>query len=235
VTVSWFRRNRLIEGDLDPALVAAKVAARMETFEPGWTVVGNEVIGPGTLAVHPAHEHKGGSDHIDLGFVLNRHRPDVPVIWDCAAGFGTTPDQVAERAVEAWATCTASVVFEFLTRTGEYAEHIEPGDPIGLPGWHCIHGSILGFGDGEGGRTMQGWVLDHPLLPALSDVLLHSLDRPELNGIKFLFGSGVQEVRINGEWNETASDALGRLDWPRLDPPAFARCFVLAVHGPSEP
>ena len=56
-----------------------------------------------------------------------------------------------------------------------------------------------------------------------------------LNGIKILFGGDIAEVRINGSRDEPASAALAALAWPRLDPVAFARCFILAVHGPDDP
>ena len=218
-------------GSLDPGLVAQKVAARMEFFMPGWSAGGAQAVGPGGLAVMVADDHEAGANHCDLGFVLRRDEDDVPVIWDCAVGFGTTPDEIADRVVETWATCTVPVILEVLTRKGEYADHLAPGDPSGMRRWHCIHGPVIGFGHGDGPQVMQRWVLEHPLLPALDGVVADALERPWFNGVKFLFGATVAEVRINGVWDPLASDALDELDWPRLDPPAFARCFVLAVHG----
>src|SRR5262245_49562036 len=215
---------------LDPTLVAEMVAARMADFGPAWTAVGNEAIGPNTLAVRALDRHDAGPNHIDLGFVLDRERDDAPVIWDCAAGLGDSPFEIVNQAVETWAVCTAPVVIELLTRDGDYATHFMGDDPLGIPGWHCIHGPILGFGLGDGPEAMQQWALDHPFLRPLAGVLTEGFDRPELNGIKLLFGGDVAEVRINGEWNGPASDVLRALGWPRLDPVGFARCFVLAVH-----
>jgi hypothetical protein len=49
-----------------------------------------------------------------------------------------------------------------------------------------------------------------------------------------MFGGDIAEVRINGEWSGSACHALLALEWPRLDPVAFLRCFALAVHGPDD-
>jgi len=50
-------------------------------------------------------------------------------------------------------------------------------------------------------------------------------------GFKILFGGeGVGEVRVNGEAHEGASRAVAALPWPRLQPPAFVRSFVILVH-----
>jgi hypothetical protein len=121
------------------------------------------------------------------------------------------------------------VVIELLAQTGEYAEHFTGTDPHGLDGWHVIHGPIVAFGHGDGPDVMQRWAIDNPLLPQLDGTLVTAFDRPVLNGVKLLFGGDVAEVRVNGRYDEAASEALGTLSWPRLEPVSFVRCFLLAV------
>jgi hypothetical protein len=197
---------------------------------PGWTRDGSVLSGPGTLGIELA-EHGNATNHIDIGFVLNRTRADAPLIWDCASGFGPDPEPALTRAVQTWVDFTLPVIWEFLEQRGDRAMHYPPDDAEGLSGWHCIHGPILGFGqDDDDARAMQRWVVDHPILPQLGDVLGDALDRPLINGVKLLFGGNVSEVRVNGVEAPAASARLRELDWPRTPRPAFTRIFVMAIH-----
>lgn len=213
-------------------VVFGEVARQLTAFSgTPWRVGEEWVEGSGTLAVVVRRHESLGDEHVDFGFVLNRSRADAPIIWDCTSGLGPTSRAAIADAVDKWVRLTATVCFELLDQKGRYADHFEPGDAGGLRGWHVIHGPIMGFGRGDGPEQMQRWMLENSLLPQLEASLLAGFDRPELNGIKILFGSDVAEVRINGIRHEEASAALASLDWPRLDPPAFARCFILAIHG----
>src|SRR5262252_7780376 len=111
-----------------------------------WEDNGELVVGPGTLAVRAAVTHDSESGHVDLGFILNRERPDVPVIWDCVAGGPSHDETAAQFACSIWAQTTAPVVLELVAQGGAYAEHAHGEDGLGLRGWHSIHGPILGYG-----------------------------------------------------------------------------------------
>ncbi len=215
-------------------LVAATLNSTLNSASGDrWTAALDHVVGPGTLGVR-IRDHEGTPpSHVDLGFVLNRTRDDAPVIWDCVSGAGNDLEQALAHAVEIWAVSTVPPIRELLEHKGEHAEHLEARDPRGLPGWHCIHGPIFGLGANGGGALMQEWVRENPLLPALATSLSNEFDRPMLNGVKFLFGGDIAEVRINGVESASASSRLRELPWPRLDPFAFARCFVLAVRPMS--
>jgi hypothetical protein len=63
-----------------------------------WTVEGGMVKGPGKLAVRVEDRHQMGASHLDIGFVLNRERPKVPVLWDCVAGIGASGGEALNRA-----------------------------------------------------------------------------------------------------------------------------------------
>jgi len=207
---------------------------RNELTSGGWEPDGEAILGPGTLRVVVARHAGIGYEHVDYGFELNRDRADVPVVWDCASGAGSALADAIDYAARMWVTSTAVVVLEMLHHDGRFAEHYQATDPDGLPGWHAIHGPIIGFGAGSGSEAMQQWVIDHPLLPQLAEPLLAAFDRPNINGLKILFGGDIAEVRINGSADPAASAGLASLLWPRTDPPGFIRCFVLAIHPANE-
>jgi hypothetical protein len=213
-------------------LARTEVARQLSSIYKEWEVVGNIVLGPGTLAVRVEDQHKMGVTHFDIGFVLNRDRDDVPVIWDCAAGVGRTEQEVISRAVETWATCTASTVLEMLVRNGSFASHFDYKNPDGCPGWHVVHGPIIAFGKGSAPKTLQSWLAATPLLPTLGPMVASAFERPILNGVKLLFGCAqddIAEVRVNGAIHEPASRRLKSMKWPRQADAAFTRCYWLFV------
>ena len=192
------------------ALARAEVAKRLSKMYKTWGVTGDLVVGPETLAIRVEDQHKVGPTHLDIGFVLNRDRSDVPVIWDCVAGVGKTEEGVISRAVETWATGTASTVLEMLVRDGSFASHFDYESPDGCPGWHVVHGPITAFGKGSAPKILQAWLADTPLLPTLGPMVASSFERPILNGVKLLFGfaqEDIAEVRVNGVVHEPASQA----------------------------
>jgi hypothetical protein len=223
--------------ETDPAdrfsLARAAIAQCLSLTYKTWTVEGDTVVGPGTLAVRVEEQHKMGPNHFDIGFILNRHRSDVPVLWDCVAGLGQTIPEIVGDAAETWARSTLPVMLEFGSQDGTFADHFDYSAPKGCPGWHVIHGPVIAFGRGVARGDLQTWTLEHPLLPILGPLAASSFDRPLLNGVKVLFGfatEDIAEVRVNGVCNFPASDRLKSLDWPRASEAAFARCYFLFVH-----
>jgi hypothetical protein len=218
-----------------PLLRAARheVARQLSNVYGKWEATETAVLGPGTLAVVVDWLH-GEPGHVDLGFVWNRNDPEAPITWDCAAGWGDSDAERAANSVERWIRCTAPALLEVLAQDGSFAVHLPAGDEIGLPNWRVVHGPVFAFGHQESADALQQWVGDHPLLPALGDDVAREIDQPQLNGVKFLFGSSSEgdtaEVRVNGTARESASESLCRLDWPRSDRAAFVRTFVVVIH-----
>jgi hypothetical protein len=216
------------------ALARAEVAKRLSSLYKTWTVMGDTVAGPGTLAIRVEDQHKLGPTHFDVGFVLNRDRSDIPVLWDCVAGLGRTDEEIVAWAIESWANSTVPAIIELLVQNGAFATHLGYDDPQGCAGWHVIHGPVTGFGKGDAPKNLQSWLLETPLLPSLGPMVAGAFPRPLLNGVKLLFGYAqdeVAEVRINGVAHEPASRRLRFMKWPRAKDAAFVRCYWLFVHN----
>jgi hypothetical protein len=217
--------------------VRRSLVIELSRFRDGWIDDGELVVGPGTVAVRAAITHDSEPGHVDLGFVLNRDRPDAPVIWDCVAGGPAQDDVAAQRACSIWAQTTAPVIMELLTQKSQYADHAHGDDGLGLAGWHSIHGAILGYGTNDA-TALQRWCLDNAVVPALRDVLAPALSPAWLHGAKFLLGAfdedSIAEVRIDGIRHEACSDTLLKLPWPK-EGKRVARFFVLFVHAEGHP
>ncbi|ONI67850.1 hypothetical protein BWI15_32775 [Kribbella sp. ALI-6-A] len=220
----------------DPVILdklAAKLAAASGRE---WRVDGDVVRGPGTVGVTLGEDHSGDAGHLDLNFVLNLDRPETTTLSDCVAGYGDSVEDSVDRAIDLWLGTTGSAVFELLIQDGSFAGHFGADDPGGFPGWHLIHGGIVGWGTGAEHQAAQLWARDHLLAPVLAPVLTKDLQLTggQLVGIKVFFGgregSETAEVRVNGEMHETASAAIAELDWPRpVDDLTYARTFLLLV------
>lgn len=141
------------------------------------------------------------------------------------------------RAIDIWLGTTGSALFELLVQDGSFAGHFQGDNPDGFPGWHLIHGGIVGWGSGADHDVVQLWARDNLLPPKLAPVLRKdlALTGGQLIGIKAFFGGSQQsetaEVRVNGDLHEAASAVLAGLDWPRpVDDLSYARTFLLLVH-----
>ncbi|WP_329244271.1 DUF6348 family protein [Actinoallomurus sp. NBC_01490] len=240
---SRWRRNA--DGDGRAALseqaVLAIVAEQLsEMSGRPFELENGRVKGPGSTAVVLAKrpDHAGGDGHLDLDFVLNVDRPQDTTITDCVAGYGESPEAKVRQAVEMWAGTTVSAVLELLAQNGRFAAHLAPDDPDGLPGWHAIHGGVIGWGTGERYEAASQWLGDHAVLPDLAPALTgEPFERHHLIGVKVFFGStdgtDTAEVRVNGRVHPAASQALRDIAWPRTAGSAYARTFILLVHGPE--
>ncbi|RKE17960.1 hypothetical protein BX266_1231 [Streptomyces sp. TLI_171] len=198
-----------------------------------WRVEGEEVRGPGALAVRLGTPHDDYPHHLDLVFLADRDRPETAVP-DCVTGIGGGDHDPVRRGIEVWAATTGVSLLELVAHNGRFAGHLDPGDPDGLPGWHAIHGGMVGWGTGDRFHDVQDWLVRNPVLPALAPALGGELGRDQLVGVKVFLGSGggeqSAEVRVHGEVHPEASAALAALAWPRVtEGHAYARTFVLLV------
>lgn len=215
------------------ALAARLVAERLDGAVGPWRAAGPNVFGPGTTGVGVV-EHEGTPDgHVDVGFVLNRERPDAPILWDCAAGAGADAAERIAGAVDTWFTGTWPVIRELLSGRREFAVHCAGDHPLGLPGWHVIRGPVLAFGEPTAAQALLSWAAAQPLLRAVGAALVAAFDRPALNGIKLVLAPGIAEARVNGRVDAAATAALQRVPLPALDGFAGVRCFSLAVSPES--
>lgn len=225
--------------------ILANVAERLIAVSGRpWHVEAGHVAGPGHTTVvfgapHPGDLGDRHDGHLDLTFILDTSQPIDTAIVDCVVGLGETPEDKVRRAVDVWATTTATTVLELLEQRGDHATYLSPDAPNGVAGWHTIHGRVIGWGNKDHHDTLQNWAIEHALLPALAPALTDTpFERDDLIGVKIFFGSHgdheAAEVRVNGKVHTSASEALQGLDWPRIRTGAsYARTFVLLVEPAS--
>ncbi|SDM22330.1 DUF6348 family protein [Nonomuraea jiangxiensis] len=218
--------------DVVLGLVAERLSAVMGR---PWEVRDGMAKGPGTLAVMLGEDHTGSAAHLDLHFVLNVDLPEETTISDCVSGYGGTVEEAVGRAVEMWLGTTGSALLELLAQDGTHAGHFPPDDPAGFPGWHAVHGGIIGWGTGDDHDVVQRWAVDHVLLPHLAPALKGTFERERLIGVKAFFGGGeggeTAEIRVDGAYHEPGSRVLAELPWPRpASGLSYARTFMLLIH-----
>lgn len=219
---------------MDDAIGRIAFREALNQMKAGWHITERGIAGPAGALVRLTQRHAADTDaHVDVQFMLDEGASSTVGFWDCVVGYGSTPESRARSAAYLWANTTGTALFELkYSRRGEFADHYRGVSPDGLPSWHVIHGSIIGFGRGDSADRLQEWWLQHPLLPALAPALSQSLDETAApHGIKILFGGGgLAEVMVNGEAHEAASLMLANLPWPRLQRPGFVRSYVVVLH-----
>lgn len=208
-----------------------RMAAALNEIRPGWSVRAGTVVGPDGASA--GIEDRGHSDlphHLDIWCRLKPD--DGPLLWDCVNGFGASPSEAIGTAIHLWSQTTAMALLELkYSRRREFADHYRGNERDGLPGWHVIAAPILGFGKGDSPDALQRWCIEHPLLPELGAALSDVERARAPHGMKVLFGGAdVAEVRLGGERHEAASQALLRLEWPRLADAGFVRTYFILVH-----
>jgi hypothetical protein len=209
-------------------------ANALNALRPGWTFTDDGISGPGGARVLLAQRHSSSTDgHVDVQF-LHEHAPVGSArLWDCVSGLGPTAEARAHFAAHLWAQTTAAACLELAySGRGEFADHYHGSEPNAFTDWHVVAGGIIGFGQGESAATLQQWWLANPVLPTLARALAGSLDVSGApHGIKILLGGDrIAEVRLNGECHSQASQALGSLGWPTLEPSGFVRSYIIALH-----
>jgi hypothetical protein len=175
----------------------------------------------------------GHPERFEIGFTPSL-KPRLPALADDISGLEPGREW-AEMAADIWLETSGACLLEMLTRRGEFADHLDIGNPAGIPRWHTIASGILAYGpdvDDAGRTALQQAMAEHKVLNRLSDILIPLLTNPVHNSIKVLCAQGpdslVAEVRVNGIPHATASQALASLDWPEVKQPAVARCYAVA-------
>ncbi|WP_033211723.1 DUF6348 family protein [Kitasatospora phosalacinea] len=210
-----------------------------------WQVEGEEVRGPGALAVRLGGPPDGDPHRLDLVFLVDRDRPETAVpdrvtgidggpAGGSAGGPAGGDQDPVRRGIEVWASTAGAALIELVAHNGRFAGHLDPSDPDGMPGWHAVHGGVVGWGTGKRFHDVQDWLVRNPVLPALAPALGEDLGRDQLVGVHVSFGGGADgqraEVLVHGRPHAAASAALAALGWPRVaEGDSYARTFVLLV------
>jgi hypothetical protein len=198
----------------------------------GWQLRKEDLVGPCGLVLRFGELHPSNSPgHIDIEIIFDEGNDDSTVLVDCAVGFGGTQEERVKNCAHLWVATTGVCVLELkYSLTGEFACHYGAQDPGGLLGWHAICGDLIGYGRGTGAKALQDWWMkSNNVLPSIAPAMEGLSDSP--HGIKIFFGGeDTAEVRIDGEYHESASQALAGMDWPRNDPSSFLRAYVIAIH-----
>lgn len=221
-------------GDKETLANARKIfAARLSAEHGTWTISGERIDGPGTVAVLLEKRHDGSPSHLEIGTILDRDKPGAPVLWTCTSGFGDDLDASLKNAVESWVLTTLPVIKEVFSQDGANADQFGPDTPGGCPGWHVIQGPWSGMDQGDGGgKALSRWAVDHKLLAELGPIVTPAFPRADLNMVKVMIVRGkdeIAEVRVNGEKHDPASWKLAAMGWPRGDW-ALVRCTMLFMH-----
>lgn len=218
---------------MDRGLFHAAFAKAMNALRDGFQVTERGIAGPEGALIRLGERHPSRSEgHVDIEVVLNERAATPVGFTDCVTGIGATDTARAAFAAHLWARTTGCALLELkYSRKGEYADHYRGWNELGFTGWHAIAAPILGYGHAVNADRLQHWWLDHSLLPMLSRELSPELGGDTPHGIKILFGGDdVAEIRVDGEPHEAASSALRELDWPRSEPAAFVRSYVMLLH-----
>jgi hypothetical protein len=225
----------------DRAIALDELAKRLTETLGHWRVDGEVVRSEGSAIVRVGDtcETAGVPDdvvHLDVELAFNPVRLDTSV-FDCAVGGGSQRERAVRQAVDAWVESTAPPLLTFLAegRPVLAAAHLHAGDPGGIPGWHCIAGPDVVYGDTDDGEKILDHLTTANVLQRVASALSGDALRPFLNGMKLLrWGSGPDsaEVRVNGRRHESASRALSRTPWPATRGFCSFRKFALLV-GPE--
>ena len=205
----------------------------LKSMKAGWKIRKGTLSGPlGARLLLRRSTHSDDPAHLDVLFEFPDRSGNPVRFLDCISGLGRSTADRARTSSKIWTHTSAPTLFELrYSLRGEFADHYGGTDPGGIPGWHSICAPIMGYGAPESAEALQTW---WPTNPVLATIWAAIGAPPEVDaplGMKVLFGADeVAEVRVNGEFHDRATDALLGMDWPRLEPAAFVRAYVIALH-----
>ncbi len=241
--MSWIRRRTRKEEPpakrLPDLEFLALVRAGLEEFAPGVTqgaqLKGNSLISPHGWAVAVAPPHHGGGRHYDLVALPDVSlQPDVPCFMDCVVSMSADPQDAANT----WVQTAGACLLELLDRRADFADHTDPDDERGVPGWHTIMSGAVGLGsDVDENRRLQRALLEANVLHQVADSFTADLESPFFNGVKVFYGGrpgAMQaEIRVNGERHEAASAAMTALGLPEPTTFTTVRLYALLLPIPA--
>jgi len=232
----------------EPINRAAILAEMLNELMPGWVVQAPGFVrGPDALAVAITNGHSDSPVHLDLDFILNVDNREKTSIIDCVdepfprmmallAAAGPADDldylgSAVRRAVQMWLESTGQAVLSLLGQPASQSAHFAGHDPLGFPGWHTIASPVSGWSFDD--NPIAEWMVSAAPWHQLAADIEPEIDRAYLNGIKLFLAAAPNsveaEVRINGRRNDSASEALIGLDWPRPDSLATGRTYLILV------
>jgi hypothetical protein len=239
----WIRR-RAHDADSPPERLPdleflALVKASLERSAPGVTegseLKGNSLSSPHGWAIGVMPPLHGGPRHYDLVAMPDtRLQPDVPCFMDCVVAISGD----APKAADTWVQTAGACMLELLDRRQFFADHADPDDERGVPGWHCIASGAVGLGvDAVESRRLQKSLADANVLHHIADTFTADLESPFFNGIKIFYGGqpgkAQAEIRVNGERHEAASAALAAMGLPEPNAFTMVRSYALLLPMPE--
>ncbi len=201
----------------------------------GAQLKGNSLISPHGWAVAVAPPHHGGGRHYDLVALPDVSlQPDVPCFMDCVVSMSADPQDAANT----WVQTAGACLLELLDRRAHFADHTDPDDERGVPGWHTIMSGAVGLGsDVDENRRLQRALLEANVLHQVADSFTADLESPFFNGVKVFYGGrpgAMQaEIRVNGERHEAASAAMTALGLPEPTTFTTVRLYALLLPIPA--
>lgn len=217
------------------ALVRDSLEAQAPGVTSGAELKGNSLMSPRGWAVGVLPPHHATGHHYDLAAMPDVSvQPDVPVFLDCSVAMSGNP----KHAADAWVQTAGACLLELLDRRGRFADHEGPSEARGVPGWHLIVSSPVGFGlDVAETQRLQAAMLTMNVLHRIAESYIADLESPFFNGVKVFYGGrpgAMQaEVRINGERHEAASAALAALGLPEPATFTAVRYYALLLPQPA--
>lgn len=210
-----------------------KVAAAIAR-DPAWRVVSPRMLeGPGKLAVVLDDRHPSTDDfsHVDVGIVVNRDYPASSIAWDCI-GYPNEDDGTwLTGSVGRWRATALDTISDMVTHSAMHVEHLDAGNERGFVDYHCVASSGVAYGVGPFDALLE-WANGNPVLPVLESAVVERFFDPIMNTLRIVYGgidqSEVVEVRVNSEFDPSATDALAGLSWPRIEA-TYLRSYVVCL------
>ncbi|MFE4359946.1 MULTISPECIES: DUF6348 family protein [Streptomycetaceae] len=242
--MSWIRRrSRATEppdGRLPDLAFLALVRDALEEVAPdstaGAELKGNSLLSPRGWAVAVGPAGHGDDRHYDLIAIPDVNvQHDPPCFGDCAVVVTTPRD-----AAGLWARSAGACMLELIDGRGRFADHLDPAQEHGVPGWRSITSGVLAYGlSAEENRDLQEALLEANVLHEIADTFTADLESPWFNGVRVFYGGAPgaveSEIRINGERHEAASAALAALNLPEPTVFTVARSFSLMLPAERTP
>ena len=217
------------------ALVRDSLEEQAPGVTEGTELKGNSLVSPHGWAVAVLPPDHGSGHHYDLAALPDvKVQPDVPMFVDCSVAMSRNP----KHAADAWVQTSGACLLELFDRRGRFADHADPSDEHGVPGWHVIASGVVGMSlDPAENRRIQAAILNMNVLHRIAPSFTADLESPFFNGVKMFYGGAPgamqAEIRVNGEYHEAASAAMAALGLPEPKTFTAVRSYALFLPLPA--